>query len=116
LLKPLLYPLLYPLQAANDASPSQPIAVIKPSPAKSALATTDKPALPQASSNRLGSSLPNSLMPAQKSLIHGARLSLLRSNRLSMAPVKSNSKPALSRNVDLPDGMQIPQVAKRTPY
>ena len=110
-----LKPLLYPLQAANDASPSQPMAAIKPSPAKSELASTDKPGLPQASSNRVGSSLPNSLMPAQESLIHGARLSLLGSNRPGMAPVMSNNKPALSRNVNLPDGMQIPQFLKRAP-
>ena len=111
-----LKPLLYPLQAANDASPSQPMAAIRPSPAKSALASVDKPAPPQASINRLGSSLPNSLMPAQESLIHGARLTLLGSNRPSMAPVMSNGKPALSRNVDLPDGMQIPQFLKRAPH
>ena len=111
-----LKPLLYPPQAANDSSPSQPMAAIKPSPAKSALASVNKPGLPQASLNRLGSSLPNSLMPAQESLIHGARLSLLGANRPSMAPVRSNSKPALSRNVDLPDGMQIPQFLKRAPH
>ena len=111
-----LKPLLYPLQAANDASPLQPMSAIKPSPAKSALASVDKPGPPQASITRLGSSLPNSLMPAQESLIHGARLSLLGSNRPSMAPVMSNSKPALSRNVDLPDGMQIPQFLKRAPH
>ena len=111
-----LKPLLYPPQAANDSSPSQPMAAIKPSPAKSALASVNRPGLPQASLNRLGSSLPNSLMPAQESLIHGARLSLLGANRPSMAPVRSNSKPALSRNVDLPDGMQIPQFLKRAPH
>ena len=110
-----LRPLLYPLQAANDASPSQPKAAIKQSPAKSALSSVDK-GLPLTSSNRLGSSLPNSLMPAQESLVHGARLSLLGSNRPSMAPVMSNGKPALSRNVDLPDGMQIPQFLKRAPH
>ena len=111
-----LKPLLYPPQAANDSSPSQPMAAIKPSPAKSALASVNRPGLPQASLNRLGSSLPNSLMPAQESLIHGTRLSLLGANRPSMAPVRSNSKPALSRNVDLPDGMQIPQFLKRAPH
>ena len=112
-----LRPLLYPLQAANDASPSQPMAAIKPGPATSMLATVINPAAPattdQAEPNRLGSSLPNSLLPAQESIVHGARLSVSGSGRSSAAPVVFSGKPALSRNVNSPDGMQIPQFLKR---
>jgi chromosome partitioning protein len=67
------------------------------------------------SPNRLGSSLPNSLMPAQESMIHGGRLSVLGSNRISAAPVVSTGKPAMARNVNSPDGLQIPQFLKRAP-
>jgi chromosome partitioning protein len=110
-----LKPLLYPPQAANDASPSQPMAAVKPSPVKSVLASVAKTATPQAVPNRLGSSLPNSLMPAQESMIHGARLSVLGSGRPNTAPVVSSGKPALSRNVNSSDGLQIPQFLKRAP-
>jgi chromosome partitioning protein len=110
-----LKPLLYPLQAANDASPSEPMAASKPSTVRSVLATAAKPSAPHTSPNRLGSSLPNSLMPAQESIVHGARLSVLGSARPSSTPVVSNGKPALSRNVNSPDGLQIPQFLKRAP-
>ena len=110
-----LKPLLYPPQAANDASPSQPMAAIKPNPVKSVLTSIAKTATPQAAPNRLGSSLPNSLMPAQESMIHGARLSVLGSSRPNTAPVMANGKPALSRNVNSSDGLQIPQFLKRAP-
>jgi len=114
-----LSPLLYPPQAANDASPSQPMAGIKSGPATSMPATAATPAAPattyQGAPNRMGSSLPNSLMPAQESIVHGARLSVLGSGRPSATPVMFSGKPALSRNVNLPDGMQIPQFLKRVP-
>jgi len=114
-----LKPLLYPLQAANDASLSEPMAAIKPSPATSMLTSVVKPAAPATTHhpapNRLGSSLPNSLMPAQESIVHGARLTVLGSSRPGTTPVVSNGKPALSRNVNSPDGMQIPQFLKRAP-
>jgi len=114
-----LKPLLYPPQAANDASPSQPMAAIKPGPTTSMLTSAAKPAAPakphQVAPNRLGSSLPSSLMPAQESIIHGARLSVLGSGRPSAAPVMFSGKPALSRNVNSPDGLQIPQFLKRAP-
>lgn len=109
-----LKPLLYPLQAANDASPSQPMAAIKPAPAKQVLAPVVKTANPAANS-RLGSSLPNSLMPAQETIVHGGRLSVLSSKRVSAAPVVSNGKSAMSRNVNWADGLQIPQFLKRAP-
>jgi hypothetical protein len=74
-----------------------------------------RPAAPQAVPNRLGSSLPNSLMPAQESMVHGARLSVLGSGRSGTTPVVSSGKPAMSRNVNSPDGLQIPQFLKRAP-
>ena len=114
-----LKPLLYPPQAANDASPSEPTAAVRASPGASVPTSAAKHAMPAAkhlaTANRLGSSLPNSLMPAQESIIHGARLSVLGSGRPSTAPVVSSGKPALSRNVNSPDGMQIPQFLKRAP-
>lgn len=109
-----LKPLLYPQQAANDASPSQRVSVIKPSPVNSVLASAVKPTVQDAEYNRLGSSLPNSLMPAQESIIHGARLSVMGSGRASSAPVVSTGKPAMTRNVNTPDGLQIPQFLKRS--
>ena len=114
-----LKPLLYPPQAANDASPSQPTTAIGPGPSAQMLTSVAKPiataASPSGTPNRLGSSLPNSLMPAQESIIHGARLSVLGSGRPSTAPVVSSGKPALSRNVNSSDGLQIPQFLKRAP-
>ena len=114
-----LKPLLYPLQAANDASPSQPVSAInaiRPSPVKSVLASVVKPVVHHAAPNRLGSSLPNSLMPAQESIIHGARLSVMGSGRVSSTPVVSTGKPAMARNVNSPNGLQIPQFLKRAPH
>ncbi len=114
-----LKPLLYPQQAANDASPSQPVSAInaiKPSPVKSVLAAAAKPPVQHTASNRLGSSLPNCLMPAQESIIHGARLSVMGSGRASSAPVVSTGKPAMTRNVNSQDGLQIPQFLKRSPH
>jgi chromosome partitioning protein len=112
-------PLLYPPQAANDASPSQPMAAVRQSPVKSVISSVTnpvtRPAAPQAVPNRLGSSLPNSLMPAQESMVHGARLSVLGSGRSGTTPVVSSGKPAMSRNVNSPDGLQIPQFLKRAP-
>lgn len=101
-----LKPLLYPPQAANDASRSEPMAAIRP---RSTVAAQ------LAATNRMGTSLPNSLMPAQESMIHGARLSVLGTDRPGTAPVVSNGKPALSRNVNSPDGLQIPQFLKHAP-
>ena len=110
-----LKPLLYPPQAANDASPSQPTAAVRPTPVKSVLAAVDKPAGRNIASTRLGSSLPNSLMPAQESMVHGARMSVLGAGRVSTTPVVSIGKPALSRNANSSDGLQIPQFLKRAP-
>ncbi len=114
-----LEPLLYPPQAANDALQSvklatRPVAtaLLKPlesKPMPTALATART--LPSA--QRLGSSLPSSLKPAQESMLYGSRLSINGTGRLSSTPVVSNGKPVLTRNVNSPDGLQIPQFLKR---
>ena len=84
-----LRPTLYPPQAANDATPEQaqartvakaPARVIAPRPSVAATLgarpLNPAPAPTQkAAPSRLGSSLPGSLMPAQESLVHGARMS-----------------------------------------
>lgn len=78
-------PILDAPAAANDPAPSRPQPV------------------------RLGASRPNSLMPAQDALIHGARLSVL---SRTGAPVRAQpAVPALPRGVI--EGGQIPQFLKR---
>ena len=110
-----LKPLLYPLQAANDAAPGNPEPMSKPPIVKPVLASSPTPPAAVLASSRLGSSLPSSLMPAQESMIHGGRLSVLGSNRIGSTPVVSNGKPAMARNVNSSDGLQIPQFLKRAP-
>jgi len=79
-------PILQPPQAANDPAPS----AVRPS--------------------RLGNSRPDSLMPAQEALIHGARLAVLSGARAAAAahriPVRT-----LPRTVG--EGPEIPQFLKR---
>jgi chromosome partitioning protein len=114
-----LKPLLFPLQAADDASQSESMTAVKPSPTTSVLTSVVKTDAPttthQVTPSRLGSSLPSSLMPAQESLVHGGRLTVLGSSRPSAAPVISSGKPALSRNVNLSGDLQIPQFLKHAP-
>lgn len=119
-----LRPTLYPPQAANDA-PEQtqaktvvkaPDRVIAPRPSVAATlgARALNPApVQKAASTRLGSSLPSSLMPAQESMVHGARMSAQSTARAVGRPVQVNSAPAMSRNVNSGDGLQIPQFLKR---
>jgi len=120
-----LRPTLYPPQAANDA-PEQaqartvakaPARVIAPRPSIAATlgARPLNPAPVQkvATASRLGSSLPGSLMPAQESLVHGARMSAQSTARAVGRPVQVSTAPAMSRNVNSPDGLQIPQFLKR---
>ena len=114
-----LEPLLYPQQAANDAvhlsTPlTRPVAASFNEPTK-VQPTILKPAATGSSSapSRLGSSLPGSLKPAQESMVHGNRLSVHGSSRLGSTPVVSNGKPVMTRNVNSPDGLQIPQFLKR---
>lgn len=123
-----LKPELYPLRAANDCATSipRPAARSLAAPAHSMPATTPaRPARPlQASRNqevapdgsastRLGSSLPESLMPAQESLVHGSRLSVSGSARLGSAPVVANGKQGLMRQPRAAEGQQIPQFLMR---
>ena len=125
-----LKPLLYQPQAANDASPASPATTLarppivksvftpgnRPAQSTSAGPSTTpvSPARPDAA--RIGSSLPHSLMPAQESLVHGGRMSVLGSGGAVAAPVVSIGKPAMTRNVNSPDGLQIPQFLKRAPH
>ncbi len=106
-----LAPLLYPPQAANDnlrsGGASSGAASLRPSA-------------------KLGSALPASLMPAQESLVHGARLTIHGPGRLTSKPALSsdqagqdkqtNAKAAaspLARPVNTPNGLQIPAFLKR---
>ncbi|MBI2770146.1 MAG: ParA family protein [Burkholderiales bacterium] len=76
-------PVLQPLQAANDPTP--------------------------AGAERLGSSRPNSLMPAQDALIHGARLSVLSSATRTAAPAQRVLKQVVAPR----EGQQIPRFLKQ---
>ena len=114
-----LEPLLYPPQGANDAVQvtkfiSKPVAapVIKPTAVQPTV-VRPTPTQPPPASSRLGSSLTGSLKPAQESMVHGSRLSIHGAGRLSGAPVVQNGTPVMSRNVNSPDGLQIPQFLKR---
>lgn len=120
-----LRPTLYPPQAANDA-PEQtqartaakaPARVIAPRPSVAATLgarpLNPLPVQKVATASRLGSSLPGSLMPAQESLVHGARMSAQSTARAVVRPVQAAGTPAMSRNVNSPDGLQIPQFLKR---
>jgi chromosome partitioning protein len=113
-----LKPLLYPLQAANDAMPENPatapgdVHIVRP---VSALHPKPTAAAPSPGPSRLGSSLPNSLLPAQESMVHGARLSVLGSGRPGSTPVIASGKPAMARNGNSAGGLQIPQFLKRVP-
>ncbi|WP_341906379.1 ParA family protein [Polaromonas sp. YR568] len=126
-----LRPTLYAPQAANDsaahgaaaAGAMTGIVSAHPAPLASSPAQNGprvlggrplrEQTLPAAAPTRLGSSLPGSLMPAQESLVHGARLSARSTARAVSQPVQASSAPTLSRNVNLPDGLQIPQFLKR---
>ena len=114
---------LYPLQAANDtlatvgASPAAQgravLAAAKPVAANHSVIQGGAGSRPETLSTKLGSSLSGSLMPAQESLVHGGRLSMHGPGRFTGAPVLPHGKPALSRNVNSPDGQQLPQFLKR---
>ncbi len=117
-----LRPLLYPLQAANDtlastgAGPAAHRPVVgtsKPVSPSQAMTAGLTGVRPETLPAKLGSSLPGSLMPAQESLVHGGRLSMHGPGRFTGAPVLPHGKPALTRNVNSPDGQQLPQFLKR---
>ncbi len=136
-----LEPVLYPLQAANDSQVTATAVTpsvrrpVEQAPrhsltglavnAAAAIASKLRPAPSAASSlpravaaPAVKSSLPNSLVPAQESMVHGGRLSVhgIGSGRIGSSPVLSSGKPALTRNVNSPDGLQIPQFLKRAPH
>jgi chromosome partitioning protein len=120
-----LRPTLYPPQAANDAAEKPQAAATLRTPASAKPVVPAAPpsrlsrvlssaaATPKAAPSRLGSSLPGSLMPAQESLVHGARMSAQSTARAVGRPVQVSNAPAMSRNVNSPDGLQIPQFLKR---
>lgn len=117
-----LRPLLYPPQAANDTPPAcgaspaahrPAVASSKPVPASQTMAAGAAGSRPEALSTKLGSALSGSLMPAQESLVHGGRLSMHGPGRFTGAPVLAHGKPAMTRNLNSPDGQQLPQFLKR---
>ncbi|MES2511832.1 MAG: ParA family protein [Pseudomonadota bacterium] len=123
---------LYPPQAANDAvvatpAVAQPVlhrpverserhsltgAVVK-SATSSPVTASSQPLRQPMAAPGVRSSLPNSLVPAQESMVHGGRLSVHGSGRIGSSPVMASGKPALTRNVNSGDGLQIPQFLKR---
>ncbi|MES2414934.1 MAG: ParA family protein [Pseudomonadota bacterium] len=128
---------LYPLQAANDSLlPLAPAAQQVRRPVEQAarqsltgldvkavtavpritpVAVPANPARHPVAAQAVRSSLPDSLVPAQESLVHGGRLSVHGSSRLGSSPVMASGRPALTRNVNSIDGLQIPQFLKRAP-
>ena len=123
-----LEPLFYPAQAANDAtSPAgaprlQPALSQQPERLNRPLQGSAGDAAPTAAAHglsrstatavRLGSALTNSLMPAQESLVHGARLTMHGPGRINPLPIVSTGKPMLTRNAASPDSLQIPPFLK----
>jgi chromosome partitioning protein len=122
-----LKPVLYPPQAANDAVPLTAAAAQQVLPASplqkpaiaSPLAVKPRPApvlvrpVDSSMAKRVGSSLTGALLPAQESMVHGARLSVQAPSRPGSEPVLSQGKPSLARNANSADGLQIPQFLKR---
>ena len=104
-----LKPQLYPPQAANDGS-----TVLRPPASTLApkAATLPKTISEEVVSRHRGA-LPNSLMPAQESMVQGGRLSALSAGRPAAAAVKAVDKPTLARSTRTTDGPQIPQFLKR---
>ena len=54
-------------------------------------------------------------MPAQESMVHGGRLSVLGAYKVSSMPLVPGGKPTLARPVNSPDGLPITQLLKRMP-
>ncbi|MDO9360422.1 MAG: ParA family protein [Polaromonas sp.] len=104
-----LKPQLYPPQAANDGGsalrpPSRVLA------ARPKAAVPPSQPLPASVVSRQRGSLPNSLMPAQESMVQGGRLSTLTAARAEAA---QPAKPTLARVARAADSPQIPQFLKR---
>lgn len=105
-----LKPQLYPPQAANDGT-----GVVRP-PARTLApkgAASPLNARGAVVSRRLGS-LPDSLMPAQESMVQGGRMSTLSAGHTSPAPVRPPVAPTLVRPARAADSPQIPQFLKRS--
>ncbi|RYX95245.1 MAG: chromosome partitioning protein [Comamonadaceae bacterium] len=114
-------PVLYPPQAANDSPPlvrhsaPQPAATARPPARPVSPATVSRKAeTPPATSppQRLGSSLPESLLPAQESLVHGSRLSVNGMGRAASVSTMVDDKMVLSR-ISRPADGQIPRFLRR---
>lgn len=84
---------LSPQQGAFQASPAQ-APQTRPSP------------------SHFGSSLPENLMPAQKSLVHGDRMTVARTNRAAAAPVRKVLSTAASRPPEFGETQHIPSFLK----
>ena len=69
---------------------------------------------PSPSPSRLGSSLPENLMPAQKSMVHGDRMTVARTDRAATSPVRKVVSTAASRPPQPESGetQQIPSFLK----
>lgn len=105
-----LKPQLYPPQAANDGGRN----TLRP-PARSltpqkAVAPVNVPA--EVVSRRLGA-LPNSLMPAQESMVQGGRLSALSAGRIDPVATRAKATPTLAKPTRAVDAPQIPQFLRR---
>ena len=119
-----LEPVFYPLQIASDARayagarqrPSSHSAQIRIQPVAEAVSPAAMPCnmIPEVPvPPRLGSALPDSLLPAQASLVHGGRLFIHGPGRLAKAPVVSKKNPEMTRNNNSTDGLHIPHFLKR---
>ncbi len=104
-----LKPQLYPPQATNDGA-----AALRPGARALAPRGAASPQnAPEEVVSRHRGSLPNSLMPAQESMVQGGRLSSLSAGRAATAAVQSAGKTTLARPSRSADGPQIPQFLKR---
>jgi chromosome partitioning protein len=107
---------LPPQRAAADLLQWQPILDwLSQHQQQGAVQASTAPATPiRPSPSRLGSSLPENLMPAQKSMVHGDRLTVARTDRVATSPVRkvvatAASRPAPSESVET---QQIPSFLK----
>lgn len=96
-----LEPVLYAPQAANDPEPQSVL------PRRAAVPATPRP--PVLPASRLGTSRPNSLMPAQESLVHGGRLAAPKPAPIAVRPA---SRPVTPPR--LGDKPEIPHFLRRS--
>ncbi len=104
-----LQPQLYPPQAANDG-----VVALRPDTRTLVPRAAASPQnAPEEVVSKHRGSLPNSLMPAQESMVQGGRLSMLSAGRTASAPTQPIGKPTLARPSRSANGRQIPQFLKR---